>query len=181
MSQNGRDSNQDGSRPWACRNDQNGMSEIPSGDWSCINEAADDFERAWKEGPRPAIEDYLGGVAEPRRSLLLHELLRVERELRLRDGEVPRPEDYYERLPGDRHVIEAAFRRRAGSPPASGDDAAAVVAASRSGGIGRNGRSHPPGDVAGYVARRRTVALGLALIVRDARATRGAGPPAAIR
>jgi hypothetical protein len=117
MSQNGRDSNQDGSRPWACRNDQNGMSEIPSGDWSCINEAADDFERAWKEGPRPAIEDYLGGVAEPRRSLLLHELLRVERELRLRDGEVPRPEDYYERLPGDRHVIEAAFRRRAGSPP----------------------------------------------------------------
>jgi tetratricopeptide (TPR) repeat protein len=130
MSQNGRDSNQDGSRPWACRNDQNGMSEIPSGDWSCINEAADDFERAWKEGPRPAIEDYLGGVAEPRRSLLLHELLRVERELRLRDGEVPRPEDYYERLPGDRHVIEAAFRRRAGSPPASGDDAAAVAAAS---------------------------------------------------
>ena len=125
MSQTGEDSNQGGGRPCGCRNDQSGMTEIPSGDWSCINEAADDFERAWKTGPRPAFEDYLVGVAEPRRSLLLHELLRVERELRLRDGEVPRPEDYHERLPGDRHVIEAAFRRRAGSPSPSGDDPAA--------------------------------------------------------
>ena len=36
-----------------------------------IDKAADDFERAWKKGPRPAIEDYLAGVAEPRRSILL--------------------------------------------------------------------------------------------------------------
>ena len=35
------------------------MSEIPTGDWTWINEAADRFERAWKTGPRPKIEDYL--------------------------------------------------------------------------------------------------------------------------
>ena len=101
MSQNGHGRDKGGSRPVAIGDDQSGMTEIPSGDWSCIDEAADDFERAWKEGPRPAFEVYLVGVAEPRRSLLLHELLRVERELRLRDGEVPRPEDYHERSPGD--------------------------------------------------------------------------------
>jgi hypothetical protein len=35
------------------------MSEIPTNDWTWINAAADRFERAWKQGPRPRIEDYL--------------------------------------------------------------------------------------------------------------------------
>jgi eukaryotic-like serine/threonine-protein kinase len=127
MSQNGPDSNQQSARPCTCRNDRDGMGEIPSGDWSKINQAADDFERAWKTGPRPAIEDYLAGTAEPRRKLLLHELLRVERELRLRDGEDPGPEDYRDRLPGDWLVVEAAFRGVARSRSAAGDDASGVA------------------------------------------------------
>ncbi len=82
MTQNGRNLDHRNGKPCSCRNDRKGMSEIPSGDWSNINEAADNFEVAWKKGPRPAIEDYLVGLAEPRRTWLLEELLRVERELR---------------------------------------------------------------------------------------------------
>ena len=61
----------------------NAMSEIPTSDWTRINDAADRFERAWKDGPRPRIEDYLADVNPDLRAALLEELLRVEiRELR---------------------------------------------------------------------------------------------------
>ena len=65
------------------------MSEIPTSDWTWINAAADRFERAWKQGPRPRIEDYLTEVEEAQRPALLEELLRVEVELRRCDGEEP--------------------------------------------------------------------------------------------
>ena len=35
------------------------MSEIPTADWTWINTAADRFERAWKAGQRPRIEEYM--------------------------------------------------------------------------------------------------------------------------
>jgi hypothetical protein len=60
------------------------MANIPTGDWSLINEAAGRFERAWKAGPRPRIEDYLADVPEPQQPPLLGELIRVECELRAR-------------------------------------------------------------------------------------------------
>ena len=65
------------------------MTEIPTADWTWINAAADRFERAWKAGERPKIEDYLAEVDESRRPRLLEELLRVEIELRRRAGEEP--------------------------------------------------------------------------------------------
>jgi hypothetical protein len=37
------------------------MAELPSSDWSRIDAAAVRFERQWKEGPRPLIEDFLAG------------------------------------------------------------------------------------------------------------------------
>ncbi len=134
MSQNGQNANHHGGRPCSCRADQNGMSEIPSGEWSSINEFADEFELAWRSGPRPAIEEYLTGVVEPRRSLLLQELLRVERELRLRAGEDPRREEYLKRLPRDGAVIDAVFAAAARTPSPNGDEAApmAVPAATAS-------------------------------------------------
>src|SRR5262249_48825315 len=64
------------------------MSAVPPGERSWIDEQADRFERAWRAGQQPRIEDYLAGVEEPRRSRLLEELLRVEHELR-RGGEAP--------------------------------------------------------------------------------------------
>jgi len=126
MSQNGQNASHRIGRLCSCRDDGNEMSEIPSGEWSRINETADDFELAWKRGPRPALEDYLAGVAEPLRTLLLQELLRVERELRLRDGEDPRPGDYQARLPGDSAAINALFAEPARSQAAAVADELAL-------------------------------------------------------
>jgi hypothetical protein len=47
------------------------MSGVPSGDWTWVNAAADRFERAWRSGPRPRIEDFLAEVSESRRGALL--------------------------------------------------------------------------------------------------------------
>jgi len=65
-----------------------------------------DFEAAWK---RPRIEDYLGDVGEPQRSVLLRELLAVELAYRLRSGEPPAPEEYQARFPEHAALIDAVF------------------------------------------------------------------------
>ena len=93
------------------------MSEIPQEDWSWIDAAARRFERAWKTGPRPRIEDFLAKVPEPQRPALLRELLIVERELRLVAAEVPTAEEYLQRFPEHDAVIAAVFDRDPGSPP----------------------------------------------------------------
>ncbi len=85
------------------------MSEIPASDWTWINAAADRFERAWKQGPRPRIEDDLAEVDEEQRPRLLEELLRVEIELRRRAGEEPGLEEYTRRFAQDAALIRAAF------------------------------------------------------------------------
>jgi len=70
---------------------------------------AADFGRAWQAGPTPRIEDYLDGVAEPQRSYLLAELLRVEREYREALGEIPKPQEYRSRFPGHEAVVDGIF------------------------------------------------------------------------
>jgi hypothetical protein len=85
------------------------MSEIPTADWTWINAAAVRFERAWKAGERPRIEDYLLEVDESRWPPLLEELLRVERELLERSGVPPDPEDYRRRFPASGALIDAVF------------------------------------------------------------------------
>jgi hypothetical protein len=42
-------------------------------DWTRINDAADRFERAWKQGPRPKIEEYLAEAETGPRAVLLEE------------------------------------------------------------------------------------------------------------
>ncbi len=85
------------------------MIEISSSDWTWINAAAERFERAWKQGTRPRIEDYLDEVDESRKPALLEELLRVEIELRRRAGEEPGTEEYARRFPQHAMPIDAAF------------------------------------------------------------------------
>jgi WD40 repeat protein len=85
------------------------MAEIPTADWTRINDAADRFERAWKTGPRPKIEDYLAEADPALRPALLEELLRVERELRRRGGENPGIEEYSLRFSQHADLIEAVF------------------------------------------------------------------------
>jgi serine/threonine-protein kinase len=86
------------------------MSQPLTGERTWIDEAADRFESDWKQGgDRPRIEDFLVQEDGPRRSLLLQELLRVERELRKGAGETPGPQEYRQRFPDDRAAVDAVF------------------------------------------------------------------------
>jgi len=87
------------------------MSGEPDDDSSAIDLAADRFERAWKAGQAPRIEDYLAGAAGKRRSRLCEELLKVEWELRSREGDLPDLEEYRRRFPD---LVEVIDRNLAG-------------------------------------------------------------------
>jgi tetratricopeptide (TPR) repeat protein/tRNA A-37 threonylcarbamoyl transferase component Bud32 len=71
----------------------------PDGDWSALKDAVKRFEDAWRQGPRPAIDDYLP-PGEPLRSRALYELVHIDLELRLKAGEAARVEEYLARYPG---------------------------------------------------------------------------------
>jgi serine/threonine protein kinase len=88
-----------------------------------VDEVCDRFEAAWpakgSAGPRPRIEDFLGDLPEPGRSLLLRELLRLELAYRREAGELLRPEPYQQRFPQQREMIHELFRQGAASQAAS--------------------------------------------------------------
>ncbi len=83
------------------------MAEIPTADGSWINAAAERFKRAWTNGERPRIEEFLINVPEPQRPLVFEELMRVEGELRRRAGEEPSAEEHRRRFPGQDSTIGA--------------------------------------------------------------------------
>jgi serine/threonine protein kinase len=99
---------------------ESAMSDIPSADWSWIDAVCSRFEKAWKHGPRPRIEEFLARVPEPQWPPLLAELLRVERELRQRAGEEPAAEEYSRRFPEHDDIVALVFRPGDTSPPTSG-------------------------------------------------------------
>lgn len=76
-----------------------------------VDQACDRFEAAWRAGEPPRIEPYLADSAEPERTTLLAELLRLEFEYRVRRGQRPTAEEYRERFPGDRSLVDAVFRQ----------------------------------------------------------------------
>ena len=72
-----------------------------------IDQTCDRFEAAWKAGPRPHPEEYLGAAGGPVRPALLRQLLLLDWDYRRRAGEQPRADDYHPRFPGDTALIEA--------------------------------------------------------------------------
>jgi predicted ATPase len=66
-------------------------------DWSPLEEAIKRFVRAWRQGSRPALDDYL--PAGELRHACLVELVHTELELRLKAGEPARVEEYLARYP----------------------------------------------------------------------------------
>ncbi len=89
-----------------------------------VDEICDRFDRAWKAGFRPRIEEYLGDETEPARSVLLHELLAAELQWRRHLGERPEREEYRERLSAHASLVDAAFEGNASgqAPPDSTAD-----------------------------------------------------------
>ncbi len=85
------------------------VAEIPTDDGSWINDAVERFERAWKMGSRPRIEDFLANEPAPRRPPLLVQLLRVECELRAQAGEGPTADEYRCRFPEHDDVVDSVF------------------------------------------------------------------------
>jgi predicted ATPase len=89
-------------------------------DWLALKDAVRRFENGWRQGPRPAIGDYLP-TGEPLRGRVLIELVHIDLELRLKAGEAARVEEYLARYPelaADRAdalglvVVEYELRRR---------------------------------------------------------------------
>src|SRR6516162_10027422 len=94
--------------------------EPTAADWLALKDSVRCFENAWREGPRPLIDDYLP-IDVPLRSRVLIELVHIDLELRLKAGETARVEEYLARYPelaGDRAVplgliaAEHELRRR---------------------------------------------------------------------
>src|SRR5262245_32579405 len=76
-----------------------------------LNRVCDVFKNAWTTGPRPRIEDYLGGRTGHERAAAFQVLLSVEIELRTRAGERPDPSEYLARFPQFSDAIKNVFER----------------------------------------------------------------------
>jgi serine/threonine protein kinase len=80
-----------------------------------VVEIADRFEAAWRQGLRPQIEEFLAAAPAAVRAELAHDLLGIELELRRQGGESPQPEEYWDRFPLDRRLVDAVFASGCGS------------------------------------------------------------------
>jgi WD40 repeat protein/tRNA A-37 threonylcarbamoyl transferase component Bud32 len=80
-----------------------------------INAVCGRFERAWRTGPRPNIEDYLSNTPEPERTALLRELIALDMAYRRMAGEQPQAAEYHARFPGA--ALLAASADAAASAP----------------------------------------------------------------
>jgi YD repeat-containing protein len=76
-----------------------------------IDELADRFEAAHRQGQKPRIEDFLCQIADQHKHALLWQLLRLELSLRRRQGEEPQLAEYLERFPQYAETIERFFRQ----------------------------------------------------------------------
>ena len=75
-----------------------------------LDDVCTTFERKWRGGVKPIIEDLLSGSTGFERSALLRELLAVELEYRLLAGECPAPAEYMNRFASQRQLVEFVFR-----------------------------------------------------------------------
>jgi WD40 repeat protein len=76
-----------------------------SADWR-IEAVCSRFEKAWKSGEPPRLEDYLGDAEGAERRALLRELLLLELDYRARNGEKPTVEEYCARFAEAAELIE---------------------------------------------------------------------------
>ncbi len=98
------------------------LSDLPPEFAARINRACEDFETDYQKpprnGPRPRIEDYLGGADGLERRGLLYHLVQMDLELRRKASEVPAMTDYAVRFPRDAEVISRAFANALTAPVA---------------------------------------------------------------
>lgn len=71
-----------------------------------VDRLSDEFERAWKAGRSPRIEDYLDRAPAAGRTRLLDEILAVEFDLLEQQGQSPDVDAYRQRFPGMGEAID---------------------------------------------------------------------------
>jgi eukaryotic-like serine/threonine-protein kinase len=76
------------------------------------------FEAAWKARLRPQVEHYLGDTAEPERTILLGELLKLDIAHRSRGGDLPKPHDYLLRFPSQAELVRELLAGPGAETPA---------------------------------------------------------------
>src|SRR5947209_6315491 len=67
-------------------------------DWLALKDAVKRFEHAWRQAPRPGIDDFLP-TSDSLRARVLIELVHIDLEKRLKAGEAARVEEYLARYP----------------------------------------------------------------------------------
>ena len=77
----------------------------------CVDSVCDKFERAWNDGLSPAIEEVISSHSDLPRSLLLFELVRLERDLRRGASDSPEQLEYLRRFPQDYETIERVWQQ----------------------------------------------------------------------
>ncbi len=98
-----------------------------------VDNACDDFERAWLAGHRPKIEDYLKDADQQLRAEMLEELLLAEIHLQRRDENAIDRDHYVNRFPTRAELIDRIIRQAdAGSTRTSPVKSASHSSASQS-------------------------------------------------
>src|SRR5215831_3668372 len=102
---------------------QNFLLDASSQAWAAREQVLQRFESAWRQGPPPAINDYLSAGGEEQPGLLM-ELVHIDLEFRLRAGDEVRVEEFLSRFPSlaedgnaVRDLIAAEYRLRRRTEP----------------------------------------------------------------
>jgi serine/threonine protein kinase len=90
---------------------QNSRDTLPLAADKRIGRVCLEFEKAWKSGAQPRIEEFLGTPSGAERARLFRELLLLEVDYRCQAGEQLTPDDYHPRFPHDGELIREVFRR----------------------------------------------------------------------
>jgi eukaryotic-like serine/threonine-protein kinase len=125
-----------------------------------VVEACTRFEDDWLAGRRPWVEDFLGQAAEPLRSALLRDLLRLDLHYRRQRGESPTTEEYRGRFPGDGPLLEALFQA---TPPQADKPASRTGPFAPRGPAGLGDALSPP-SVPGYDTLREVGRGGMGVV-----------------
>src|SRR6516162_10441770 len=97
-----------------------------------VDAVCDRFEKAWQAGQRLRIEDLVANATEPELAVLLRELVALEIEFRLQQGEQPLADEYRARFPSlEPRILQAMIEAvRNNPPPATGRSPGDVPASS---------------------------------------------------
>ena len=86
--------------------------QLPAADLREIDAICDRFEADCRAGRQADLASYLAGVSHVARAVLFRDLLHLDLELCVKNGQQTDARSYYQRFPDLADVIDAAFEAR---------------------------------------------------------------------